>query len=152
MLIEGSQQTITQALFDLARATGDEAVFAYANLFAAVRYNGRKAGNYYSEDGQLEAGEILMQLIRTLAESRRYLLEREVKRLQSSINPPVIVIDKEAVKNLDSMMKAGSIVAFSSNSYMTRGAMLDRTPLRELFQSLKRRLTRCLKAWYKGLP
>lgn len=131
-----SRGLLVHNLTTLALETKDEVVYRYAVLLA----NGQMQG--------MELGDVVLKLIRALAENRRHTMDEMRKLYERTIDPPIIVLTADAIKDID--LRAGGPITYVGGSYMTRGAMLDRASVGELFQSLRRRLTRRLRSWYKG--
>lgn len=131
-----SRGVLVHHLIALANETKDEVVYGYAMELANWDSRGK------------DAGVLLLNLIRALAENRRHTMGEMRKLYERFIDPPIIVLTADAIKDID--LRAGGPITYVGGSYMTRGAMLDRTSVGELFQSLRRRLTRRLRSWYKG--
>lgn len=131
-----SRGVLVHQLMALANETKDEVIYHYAMVLANWDSRGK------------DAGEVLLGLIRALAENRRHMMDEMRKLYTRSIDPPIVVLTADAIKDID--LRAGGPITYVGGSYMTRGAMLDRTSAGELFHSLIRRLTQRLRSWYKG--
>lgn len=132
MQVAFSRGVLVQKLLAIANTTHDDVVYAYAMLIA----------NAHSQRDDVE--EMVLTMVRALAENRRYLLDRETKRIRNTIDPPVIIIDRRELS-----LEPGSIVQVTQPHIC--GGWLDTVSFGDFFQSMRRRLTKRLRAWYKGL-